>query len=102
VFALRLVLAHGKGNKKNLTLTVGQGGNGRRWGKKFTVRQWKKRTAKFAKKKRTAKFVFAVRQHKNARKHFFGRAFFSPCVFEKTHGKAPLCRAPEKIRTANI
>jgi hypothetical protein len=24
------------------------------------------------------------------------------CVFGKTHGKATLCRAPEKIRTANM
>jgi hypothetical protein len=67
-------MAHGKGNKKNLTLTVGQGGNDWRWGKKFTVRQCKKRKAKF---------VFAVGQ-------------------EKTHDKVCVCRAPMQKRTANI
>jgi hypothetical protein len=100
VFAVRLVLAHDKGNKKNLTLTVGQGGNGRRWGKKFTVRQCKKRTAKF---------VFAVRQCKNAL-----QTFFWPCVFfrraslEKRTAKHLFAVRPKKYarqtfrRTANM
>jgi hypothetical protein len=48
--------------------------------------------------KRTTNYLFAVRQGKNARQTFFCRAFFSPCAGGRTHGRAPLCRAPEKMR----
>jgi hypothetical protein len=64
----------------------------------------------------TRKKMFVVRHKKNARqtidlpcakikthdKLFFYRAFFLPCAVENAHGKAPLCRAPENMRTAKI
>jgi hypothetical protein len=60
--------------------------------------------------------MFAVRHNENARqticlpcanikthgKLFFAGRFLLPCAVENAHGKAPLCRAPENMRTAKI
>jgi hypothetical protein len=44
MFAVRLVLAHDKGNKKNLTLTVGEVGKGRRQKKSLSCTNGKTRS----------------------------------------------------------
>jgi hypothetical protein len=34
--------------------------------------------------------------------YFFAGRFLLPCAVENAHDKAPLCRAPENMRTAKI
>jgi hypothetical protein len=64
--------------------------------------RWGKNVCRAPRKKTHDKLFFchALRE-KRTTNNFFAERFFS-CAMGKTHGKDPLCRAPERKRTAKL